>query len=265
MNEVDIFFIIWVWVLPALAIMLSVLVPLVWVFIVPKVSKKLMWARFRNSSILAIADDTGWAELVVTAKSLPEGILETKTRGWRFMPRLRWKKKADANVSDDEAERLRKEEFAENLASRKYILKDLGKPFWFGYDGKTALVNPPTLAALQLNPVKSVGNPEGFLTNLREFAKTQPVNVYESMNKLIDELHENLAKKQSSLTILDPKVMKAVIPTMFTPSQIDALAANREMYGMLKKGHEYGKLIIGGALIIGLVILGIVAISYLMK
>jgi len=34
---------------------------------------------------------------------------------------------------------------------------------------------------------------------------------------------------------------------------------------MLKKGHEYGKLIIGGAIIIGLVILAIVAMSFAMK
>jgi len=265
MEGIDIFFLVWMWVLPAVAIMWSIIVPIFWFVILPAVSKKLMWARFRNSSILAIADDTGWAELVVTAKSLPEGILETKTRGWRFMPRLRWKKKADATVSDDEAERLRKEEFAENLASRKYILKDLGKPFWFGYDGKNALVNPPTLAALQQNPSKGVGNPEGFLTNLREFAKTLPMEAYNNMNKLVDELHENLVKKQSTLTILDPKVMKAVVPTMFTPSQIDALAANRELYGATKRGHEYGKLIIGGALILGLVIIAIVAIMYLSK
>jgi len=254
---------VWMWLLPALAIALTSLAIVFWFFLLPKVSKKLMWARFRNSSILALADDTGWAELVVTAKSLPEGILETKSRGWRFMPRLRFKKEPEKPLEKQQAEEARQREFAETLASRKYMLKDLGKPFWFGYDGKIALVNPATLAVLQGQPKE--GNPEGFLTKLRDYAKSQPLQIYEAMNPLIDELHENLKQKASGLTILDPKIMKAVVPTMFTPSQVDALAANREAYGMAKKGKEYGKLIIGGALIIGLVILGIVAMSYLMK
>lgn len=263
MNEFDIIYIIWMWVLPALAIMWSVLVPVVWIFIVPKTSKRLMWARFRNSSILAIADDSGWADLVVTTKSIPEGIFETKDHGWRFMPRVQLKKELDPKQAGVSSENTDQTQLAEQIASRKYILKDLGKPFWFCYDGKVAVVNPATLAALQ--ETSRQHNPESYLTKMREFASTQPVQVYTELTKLIEELHETLQKKTSTLTVLDPKIMKTILSKMFNVSQIAALATNREEYGAKLKGHEYGKLIIGGALIIGLVILGIVAISYLMK
>jgi len=255
MNEVDIFYLVWMWLLPALAVMWSVLVPVVWFFIVPKISKKLMWARFKNSNIFALADDSGWAELVVSTKTLPEGIHETKNHGWRFQLRPRWKKEQ----KDPTKEQI------EQLASRKYMLKDLGKPFWFGYVGKVTLFNPPTLAALQQDNSSS-GNPTMYFAKLEQFIEKEcPQGLVSSLKGLVEELKQNLEDKAKSLTILDPKIIKEVLPQMNTPSQIDALAANREMYGMLKKGHEYGKLIIGGALIIGLVILGIVAISYLMK
>jgi hypothetical protein len=255
MNEFDILYIIWMWVLPALGIMFSILVPIVWVFIIPKISKKLMWARFKNSNIFALADDSGWAELVVSTKTLPEGIHQTKDHGWRFMLRPRWSKEP----KDATTEQI------EQLASRKYMLKDLGKPFWFGYVGKVTLFNPPTLAALQQDS-GSGSNPEMYFSKISEFIQSLEENdVTKRLKSLVEELKQNLENKAKTITILDPKIIKEVLPQMNTPSQIDALAANREMYGMLKKGHEYGKLILGGAIIIGLIILAIVAMSFAMK
>ena len=255
MEGMDIFYLVWMWVLPALGIMLAVLVPVVWVFIIPKISKKLMWARFKNSNIFALADDSGWAELVVTTKGLPEGVHETKDHGWRFQLRPRWSKEA----KDPTKEQI------EQLASRKYMLKDLGKPFWFGYMGKVALLNPPTLAALQQSSSPS-GNPEIYFVKISEFLQTlQESDVTKRLKGLVEELKQNLESKVESVTILDPKIIKEVLPKMWTPSQIDALATNRVEYGMKKKGHEYGKLIIGAALILGLVVVAIVAIMYLSK
>jgi len=251
---VNIIYIVWMWVLPALGIMLGILVPIVWIFIIPKISKKLMWARFKNSNIFALADDSGWAELVVSTKTLPEGIHQTKNHGWRFMLRPRWSK---------EPKDATKEQI-EQLASRKYMLKDLGKPFWFGYVGKVTLFNPPTLAALQQsNPSSS--NPTMYFGKVEEFIKQCPEHLATPLKGLVEELKQNLENEAKKITILDPKIIKEVLPQMNTPSQIDALAANREMYGMLKKGHEYGKLILGGAIIIGLIILAIVAMSFAMK
>jgi hypothetical protein len=254
-QVVNIIYIIWMWILPALGIMFTVLVPVVWVFIIPKISKKLMWARFKNSNIFALADDSGWAELVVSTKTLPEGIHQTKDHGWRFMLRPRWRKEPKKAT----------EEQIEQLASRKYMLKDLGKPFWFGYVGKVTLFNPPTLAALQQDNSSS-SNPTMYFAKTEEFIQSlQESDVTKRLKSLIEELKQNLENKAKTITILDPKIIKEVLPQMNTPSQIDALAANREMYGMLKKGHEYGKLILGGAIIIGLIILAIVAMSFAMK
>jgi len=264
MNEFDVLYIIWMWVLPMLGIMFTILVPVVWVFIIPKISKKLMWARFKNSNIFALADDSGWAELVVSTKTLPEGIHQTKDHGWRFMLRPRWKKELKDPSKEQEKKDATKEQI-EQLASRKYMLKDLGKPFWFGYVGKVTLFNPPTLAALQQSSSQS-GNPAMYFGKIEEFVKQQcPEHLATPLTSLVEELKQNLESEAHKITILDPKIIKEVLPQMNTPSQIDALAANREMYGMLKKGHEYGKLILGGAIIIGLIILAIVAMSFAMK
>ena len=52
---------------------------------------------------------------------------------------------------------------------------------------------------------------------------------------------------------------------MNTPSQIDALAANREEYGRRQRGRDIGKFIIGGMLIIGLVAVIVAALYFLTK
>jgi len=219
MNEVDILYLVWMWLLPALAVMWSVLVPVVWFFIVPKISKRLMWARFKNANIIAMADDSGYVDLMVTTKNLPEGLHHVEKRGWFYQCRaMQTEKPKDENTK-----------LIEQIVTRKYILKDLGKPIWFCYAGKATLFNPQSLALLE------------------------------------GDSQEKVASSTKKVKILDLKNLASVIDQMVTPSQSDALATYSEMIGMEKKGHEYGKLIIGGALIIGLVILGIVAISYLMK
>jgi hypothetical protein len=261
MNEFDILYIIWMWVLPALGMMFTVLVPIIWVFIIPKISKKLMWARFRNSSIIAMADDSGWAELVVTTKTLPEGIHQTKEHGWRFMLRPRWKKPLGDNPTEDQIKRREREEQVEQLASRKYVLKDLGKPFWYGYDGKVTLVNPPTLAALQQSS-SHIGNPTIYFAKIEEFVKREcPEHIATPLKGLVEELKENLEREAHKITILDPKIIKEVLPLMNTPSQIGALAANRERYGELKRGHDYGKLALVAIVVLGMVAV-VIAIGY---
>lgn len=185
---------------------------------------------------------------------LKEGIHETKDHGWRFQLRPRWSKEPK------DAEH----EYAEQLASRKYMLKDLGKPLWFSYMGKIALFNPPTLAALQQTSPSGT-NPTTYFVKIEEFVKTMPLHLADPLKGLVGELKQNLEASAKTLTILDPKIIKEVLPQMITPSQIGALAVNRERYGELKKGHEYGKLILGSALIIGLIILAIVAMSFAMK
>lgn len=251
MEIIELFFLVWMWLLPMVAIACLILVPTVWFFIFPKISKKLMWARFRNSSILALADDSGWVELVVTDKIIPEGIVETKKHGWFFLPRPRWSKEVK-HVS---------QVLVERMAATKYMLKDLGKPFWFAYSGKVLLVNPKTLASITKSGKGD--NPAGQFQSLLDYAKTLPPHLSEPLVKLVEDL--KAAVETKPLTILQPQKIKEIVASMHTPSQIEALATNREQYGMLKRGHEYGKLIIGAGLIIGLVIIAIVAIMYLSK
>lgn len=252
---IELLAIIWMWVLPALGMTAITVVPIFWFLIVPKLARRLTWGRFQNVNVFALADDTGWADIVLTTKSIPEGIYETEKHGWRFNPRLRWTK----------AEKTAEREFVEQLVTQKYILKDYGKPFWFGYLGKVMNVNPRTLAGLQQSQTNNP-TPEMLTLKIRDYVKTTlPQQFSEGLTQLVDELEKKLTEKAKTITILDPKVIKEVLPQMVTPSQLDALATNREQYGMKKVGHEYGKLIIGGALIIGLVIIAIVAMSFLMK
>ena len=255
MDPFELLILIWMWVLPTLGITLAFLGFVIWVFIIPKISKKLMWARFKNSNIFALADDSGWAELVVSTKTLPEGIHQTKEHGWRFMLRPRWKKEPKKPT----------EEQIEQLASRKYMLKDLGKPFWFGYVGKVTLFNPPTLAALEQSNLSS-SNPAMYFAKIEAFIEQQcPKQLATSLKGLVEELKQNLENEAKKITILDPKIIKEVLPQMNTPSQIDALAANREEYGRKQRGHDIGKFVIGGMLIIGLVAVIVAALYFLTK
>jgi hypothetical protein len=251
MNEFDILYIVWMWLLPSIGISLTFLDVVIWFFILPKISKKLMWARFKNSNIIALAGDSGWVELVVSTKTLPEGIHQTKEHGWRFQLRPRWTKEAKPE----------NQALVEQLASRKYFLKDLGKPLWFTYEGKIPLVNPPTLAALQYNAKPSNPTPDMMTAKLVEFATTMPEHLATPLKKLVEELKEKLEEKAKNLTILDPKIIKETLPQMITPSQIDALAANRERYGELKRGHEYGKLALVAIVVLGMIAL-VIALGY---
>lgn len=253
MEPIEIFMFLWMWILPMVGVVFLILFPVFWFLLMPKISKKLFWAKFKNANVIAMADDSGWAELIVTTKTLPEGIHETKEHGWRFQLRPRYSKEPkDVNV-----------ELAEQLASRKYMLKDLGKPFWFCYSGKVALFNPATLAALE--QPQYMDNPKVYFKDIRDFAGKLSADIAEPLRKLVDKLEEKVESAMKPVTVLDPKIVKTVLPQMITPSQIDALAANRELYGMKKRGMEYGKLILGGSLIIGLIILAIVAMSFAFK
>ena len=264
MNPMQIFWLIWMFVLPILGISLSVLVPIVWFFIVPRVARMLTWARFKNVSIHAIADDSGYIELVPTNVELPEGVVKTK-RGWRFLPRPIWKqqktkKKKKGEVSEEELG------IAERLALKKYVFKGLGKPFWFGYAGLAPAVNPATLAALERNPTTQ-GNPSVFFSEIENYVETLPekfmwnnqtIHIRQDLTEKLKNLHEIL--NVTPLKYVDPRAIKEVLPELTPPSLMDSIELWAEMVGAEEKGKEYGKIIIGGAILAVLLILGIVAI-----
>lgn len=254
MDPMQIVYILWFWVFPPLGILLMVFFPLFWKLIVPALARRLTWARFGSSDIIAMSDDAGWSEIIVSRRGIPEGILETregKEKAYRFLPRPRW----------EEEEKPATDRAAQDIILRKSILKGLGKPFWYGYTGKIGLVNPSTAAILDTIG----GNPspvEKYLVRLDSLILTAPEDLKVGLTQVVNGLKMSL--KAKSVDYVDPrKAIKENLPQMYTPSQIAALAANRERYGMVKKGREIGKLVLGGSIIIGLVIVAILLVMML--
>lgn len=260
MSLMQVFFVLWFLILPILGILTPIFTVIFWVFIVPKVAKMLTWARFRSVSVHAIADDSGYVELVTTDVELPEGVVRTK-RGWRFLPRPIWKplKKRKKNPFTKREVAL---EGAEKLALKKYVLKGLGKPFFLGYAGMVAAMNPATVAALQ-QTTKNPINLTLHFNKIYEFANDMPKHFRRPLTKMLDELKSYSIAKP--LTLIDPRAVKEILPEMTPPSLMEAIETYSEMVGMEEKGKQYGRLIIGGALIIGLVVLGVVAMLILTK
>lgn len=210
----------------------------------------LTWKRFQRVSFHVLADDTGYAEVLPTKEELPEGVVKTK-RGWRFLPRRR---KGQETKYD-------------NILYKKFVWKDMGKPLWFSYAGKVGSLNPATLAALQ--QTKS-GNPtkiQETIETLKKQLKRLPKKIREGLFDILDldtlltELEQEI--NVQPLTIIDPTTIKELIPKMFTPSQIDALATNREFRGLKRAGKQFTPLILGMGLIVGMIVLAIIVLTFL--
>jgi len=250
----QIFFILWMFVLPILAIVGVVLVPIFWFGIVPKIARTLTWKRFRKVSFHLIADDSGYVSLVPTTEELPEGIVNTKA-GFRFLPRPRWIK-GNPVPTDEDTGNLK------DIMLRKFIWKDLGKPLWLGYAGKVAAFNPATLAMLQQRKHVEV-DATGYVDEIKDYVKQLGQPHRKDLTKMLSELVTGL--KFTALTVLDPTKIKEVLPKMYTPSQIIAVAVNREARGMKRAGKQWTPLILGGGIILGLILLIIVAMSMFMN
>jgi len=251
--NIDILFLIWFFVLPAIAIILLILAPIFWFFIVPKIARTITWQRFKKSITVGLADDAGWFQLIFSKLHLPEGVVQTTIEGdWRFLPRPRWKSKSNPGDKDTET--------TQGIILKKFTWKDLGKPFWIGYVGKVALTNPATLSGIEQTDSILL---DVQLKKMQDYILNLPTQTKQDLLALMGELKESL--KAKSITFVDPRKIKEILPQMYTPSQIDALAENRVQYGMKKRGKEYGKLVIGLAAIIGLVIVAIIVCSFLFQ
>jgi len=254
----EIFWMLWMFVLPIVGITLTVLAPVFWFIIVPKIARKLTWERFRNVSYHFIGDASGYAYLESTKIDLPEGVQKTGS-GWRFLPRPRWKspkKSKKTKKTNPTSEML---DLAEKHALKKYVWKDMSKPVWFDYAGKVASVNPATLATLQ--QTKDTLKLDAHFSRISEFVKDMPKHFQKPLTKMLDELQKYA--KAKPLTLLDPTAIKEVIPQMYTPSQLDALATNRETYGRKRTGRQYTSLILGATIVVGILVFGIIAIMLL--
>lgn len=246
----DLLFIIWFLVLPALALILIPFSLIFWFLIVPGISRKLTWDRFRKVSYQMVEDDTGKCYLLDSKEELPEGVVITK-HGPRFLPRALFKK----NKSEEE-------ETLEGIITRKVIWADMNKPIIFGYSGKIASTNLATLAAISNPKLDNKEHPvEKLLSEITE--KLEGCKIAGEKSTAIDKLLENVKTfiTWKPFTVVDLTKIKTVILKMYTPSQINAYGKNRELKGMLKAGKQFIPLILGIGLIIGLVILGVFLFS----
>lgn len=248
----QIFFILWMFVLPILAIVLVILFPVFWFCIVPKIARTITWKRFVTCSWQFTGDDTGYARLRPTKKEIPEGIVETK-KGCRFIPRPIWLKGNPEDVSEEEKR-------VEAIMLRKFVWADTGKPIWFSYAGKITSANPATLAGLQQTPYKAP-DAKGYIQKILGYVKTLAQPHRKELTKLLNDLKDGLNFKE--LTVIDPTIIKKLYPKMFTPSQLDAYGTNRETRGMKRAGKQYTPLILGAGLIMALVIVAIIAMGML--
>ena len=242
---------IWMIVLPITAITMTSLF-LIFVFVImPPLARKITAKRFSNCVMLPIATDSGYVEFKFTKKDeLPEGVVFTK-KGVRFLTRPMWQTKKERKKGKTEEVMQ-----IEAMALKRYIVKDFGKPILFGYAGKTGVFNAPALAALQQN--KQTLNPEVQFQQIEEFIKEMPKHFSKPLEKMLKDLR--LHVKAKTITYFDPAIIKQVLPKMIPPSLVAVYGKNRLALGMELKGKEYGKLILGGALIIGLVIIAILVV-----
>ena len=260
MDLISIFWILWGLVLPMLGVITPIFSLVFWFFVVPKIARMFTGAKFKNVSIHAIADDSGYVELVTTNVELPESVVRTK-RGWRVLPSLIFK-----SLKGRKKKNYEELVAAEKIATRKYILKGLGKPFWLGYAGMVTATNPATLAVLQQSK-NSINNPQIHFDKIKSYIKSLPKQFIwnnqtkKDLTKMLEKLEGQV--ESEPLTLVDPRAIKEVLVETTSPSTMDAVEAYAEMVGMEERGKEYGKLIMGGAILAVILILGIVAIATL--
>jgi len=226
-------YIIWMLVLPLLAICMMIVIPILWFAIMPGIAKRLIFARFRPGALQGIADDTGMFDIQQSKFELPEGIAHNKL-GWYLYPRPTYKPTTEVSEQTEEGIQA-----AEHLMLKKCILRDIGKPIWFGYRGKMGLVNPLTLAALENKP-KTLHNPSQQFANLEMFAATLSKDIQKPLSRLIGDLKERI--HEETITWFDPRLIREVLPQNYTESQIDAVAINRENYGRKSQGKDVFKI-----------------------
>jgi len=264
MDGFEIFWLIWLLVLPILGILFCVFAPVFWFFIVPKVARMLTWKRFQKVSFRFICDDQGYSYLIPSSPNIiPEGVVKTKNFGYRLLPR------ASGNPDTDVT--------SQRALLKKYIWADMGKPILFGHAGKVGDFSPATLAVLEQKQGNDpIGKPEPVLNRISEYVKTLPktltvkafgrdrtFNLRQDLTSMLKSLRDEINIKE--VTLFDPSLAKSLIGDNYTPTQLAALASESEMVGLKMRGKEYGRLILGAGLIIGLVVLGIVAMAMLLK
>ena len=244
----DILFLLWFFILPPLAIILLLVGVIGWFFLMPGASKLLFWARFQNVILHFIADASGLLEIVKTKEKVPEGV-ELTSRGWRFLPQ--------PLISQENPGTLTKKQMdAQRITLKPHILKTVGKPVFLDFAGKVTSTTFTALAALQQK--NNQIDLEWRIEELQKFGDKLPKDEAKDFKKKIQELHSRVNAK--SITPVDPTAIREIIPGLYSPTQMEALATNREEKGMKKGKRDLWPLIIFGVIIVSIVVLGALAI-----
>lgn len=229
----DMYFIVWMVALPLLAIIGMIGAPIFWFFLVPGIARRLTMARFRPGSLQCITSHTGLTDIVQSRFEIPEGAIRNKY-GWFGLPRPSYKP-LEGMPKEDEDKIVK----ANSIILKKCILKDVGKPIWFGVSDQVAMANAQTLSALE---EKNSLNPAVQITNLRDFSTKLRRNLQPDLKRLVDELEAHLHVEPT--TYFDPRVIREVFPLNFQQSLLEGIGWNREQFGRGMQGRDTFKIAI---------------------
>jgi hypothetical protein len=286
-----------------------------WYWWVPAIARKFTWLKRHKRSVVAVADDAGRVHFDFPEEILPEGVLRMKDENWHFLPRPQ-------TQNPDGSILTARQEAAVQVIQRRFILQEMGLPFWIGYAGRLPLMNPMALAAASCKTesltaeldtivdlhtdelvsqlVKPLQDPQeqnkalySILASLKvelnrsimsappakivekgmrvdcheilSYTKTLPMDFQGPLLKFFDGLNSDSQKDPTPVTYIDPSDIKKMNPRAYTPTQVKALAKNRERYGELKADRgllaKYGP-IIAVILALGIFLIVVFALAY---
>lgn len=193
----------------------------------PRLSHLIRKAKRRKLSMFWVAHDDGFMDLVLGTPQ-PEGIIKSFDKKHPrpiFVPIP----KADIIDPKKNVKPLTPQDY---LVFKRYISRDIGVPIWMMHSAKPAAVNPATLMALEMNKTKQTfqipqlqmpGNPKGTPF---EFDVWIPI---------------------------EPKVIKSTLLQYFSSQHILANEKLSENIALAEAGHDWKKLILPIAAILGTV------------
>jgi hypothetical protein len=135
------------------------------------------------------------------------------------------------------------------FVSKRFVLQGIRRSIFFNYAGKTALVNPETLAAIEVAETK---DKDELPEPVRKWAESQGI---ELRVKKKDNPRKS-EKKTFTLFALDPRTLRHYFDIHYDESQIDVLLEQSREDGFQegKGGKGIGKMVIVGFLVIVVVL-----------
>jgi hypothetical protein len=128
---------------------------------------------------------------------------------------------------------------AQDLVGKRCFLAGIPRPVFIGYSGKTVVVSPDTLATLNLPNPKGV---KGLWHGHFKKDKEPQVSFEPTL-------------------LVDPRVLKAAIPAMFTDSQMDWVVQRSIDKGRKLAGSQISKVMLPLMVIVIVIIVAMIALK----